>query len=351
MNAAQMQRLLSLLLSIAVCFGALLSACSETQVPRFPHRLHLTGLACGVPGKPKCLTCNSCHSVSQPAREYKLPSSELCQDCHRDEQRQILATLTLAPPRISGQININHDQHLRMPSINGQCVSCHSGVVRAGESTLPPMSRCFSCHEHQEQWNRSECTPCHETKDLKRTLPRTFLQHDAAFMRRHGDVAAHENSLCQSCHTQKDCQVCHDVTQNLSAEARKPESFEGPFMHRGDFLSRHAIEARAASARCATCHTPETCDSCHVARGVSGNASNARNPHPPGWVSNISGAGNLHGSEARRDILLCAGCHDQGPATNCIRCHKVGAYGGNPHPAGFRSGREPNAEMCRYCHE
>jgi hypothetical protein len=187
---------------------------------------------------------------------------------------------------------------------------------------------------------------------LRRTTPRTFLQHDAAFLRRHGDLSTFEQSLCQTCHTQRDCQACHDVSQGwMMAGLHVPEAFQGPFVHRGDFMSRHSIEARAASARCATCHAPQTCDACHLKSGVSGNALHTRNIHPPGWVGSSAAFTSLHGREARRDLLSCAGCHEQGPATNCIRCHKVGAYGGNPHPHGWDSAREPSAQMCRYCHD
>jgi hypothetical protein len=84
---------------------------------------------------------------------------------------------------------------------------------------------------------------------------------------------------------------------------------------------------------------------------VSGNAISGRSPHPPGWVGTNTQASSFHGRAARRDILACASCHEQGPATNCIRCHKVGAYGGNPHPNGWRSARSVDEEMCRYCHE
>ena len=35
---------------------------------------------------------------------------------------------------------------------------------------------------------------------------------------------------------------------------------------------------------------------------------------------------------------------------NCIRCHQVGSYGGNPHPRGWQSARSPKDSMCRYCH-
>jgi hypothetical protein len=141
------------------------------------------------------------------------------------------------------------------------------------------------------------------------------------------------------------------VTQDLTIERRRPERIDRNFVHRGDFITRHAIEAESQPARCLSCHTPETCDSCHVARGVSANRILGRNPHPPGWVGTAPGDHSRHGREARRDILSCASCHEQGASTNCIRCHKVGAFGGNPHPGGWRSTQSESSKMCRYCHE
>jgi hypothetical protein len=231
-------------------------------------------------------------------------------------------------------------------------VPCHAGVVDPKRSPLPPMSQCFGCHEHAEQWEHGQCTPCHESEALRHTLPVTFLKHDNAFLRHHGDAMAQRQqaSLCQNCHTQAQCQSCHDVTQDLTVEARRPDAIESGQVHRGDFMVRHAIEARSQPAKCLSCHTVQTCDSCHVARGVSANVANPANPHPPEWVGTNTSSSNFHGTAARRDILSCAACHEAGPATNCIRCHQVGGYGGNPHPRGWKSARGSDAEMCRYCH-
>jgi hypothetical protein len=98
------------------------------------------------------------------------------------------------------------------------------------------------------------------------------------------------------------------------------------------------------------CHTVETCDACHLARGVSGNGADSANPHPPGWIGANPRARSFHGRAARRDIVACASCHEQGAATNCIRCHTVGAFGGNPHPGGWKSARSKGDTICRYCH-
>jgi hypothetical protein len=342
---------LSLLLAIAVVFGAVFAACQSAKNPRFPHVMHLTELACGGPGQQACLSCASCHAPSQKGRAHKLPNASLCEECHKEDAHEVAQVLESVPDRPHGEISFNHDKHLAMGPIAGQCVPCHAGVVRADQATIPPMSKCFSCHEHEAEWERGECAPCHEQSDLRRTMPETFLRHDEDFMKHHGSAAVTEQKLCQSCHAASDCQACHDVTQALSVEMRKPEKIEQNFVHKGDFMVRHAIEAQSQSAKCASCHEPQDCDACHVERGVSGNALNGRNPHPPGWVGGDTQANDFHGQVARRDLLSCAGCHEQGPATNCIRCHKVGAYGGNPHPRGWKSAREPASQMCRYCHE
>lgn len=341
----------SLPLFIVMLAAVAIAACADRAEPRFPHRVHLAELECGKPGKPDCLTCNACHAVSKRDRAHKLPEKELCARCHRDDAHDVMAVLGVVPERVSGRIHFDHDQHLWMGPIQGQCVGCHAGVVEPRRPTLPPMKQCFSCHEHEDEWKRAVCTPCHVQADLERTMPQTFLRHDAGFARRHGTLARENEKLCRACHSQASCDDCHDVSQNLAIERRQPERIEREFVHRGDFMTRHAIEAESQPSRCMRCHTVETCDACHVARGVSGNAINPRNPHPPGWVGTARTVRSLHAREARRDIVACASCHDQGPATNCIRCHKVGAYGGNPHPAGFKSLQRQDSGMCRYCHE
>jgi hypothetical protein len=274
----------------------------------------------------------------------------LCQDCHRKDAAQVLPALTAKPARPYGEIRMNHDRHLAMPEIHGQCVPCHAGVTAPGSSTLPPMSQCFGCHQHETEWQAGECAPCHEQRELGRMLPQTFLRHDTDFAKHHGSQATEKPQLCSACHTQASCTGCHDTSQALGIEMQRPEQLGSHQVHRGDFMTRHALEAAAQPARCLSCHTPQTCDSCHLQRGVSAGSLGAVNPHPPEWVGTNTASSNFHGVAARRDVTACAACHDQGPLTNCIRCHKVGAYGGNPHPASFRSSQSLGSEMCRYCH-
>jgi hypothetical protein len=343
--------------SIEYCWRALFmflaglaAACSDHSTARFPHALHLAGIACGISGKPACLTCTSCHSPLARGAAPSLPPVSRCASCHHGDPSRLRAEVSAPIEHPYGSIAFDHDRHLALKGVEGQCVSCHAGVVEAGGPRLPPMSKCLGCHEHEEQWNRGQCAPCHALAEVRRVLPQTFLRHEGDFMQHHGTDAVQQKQLCQACHAQADCEGCHDASQDLSVERRQPEAVQKNFVHRGDFMTTHAIEAQSQPARCLRCHTTDTCDSCHLARGVSAGLVQGRNPHPPGWVGNNAGARSFHGAAARRDILLCASCHDQGPATNCIRCHKVGAYGGNPHPGGWKSTRSESSQMCRYCH-
>lgn len=339
--------------TIALLFALMAAAVSGAcaQIPlTFSHEAHLSNPSCGGPGEPDCLKCVTCHAPMGDGRASRLPEVKLCSSCHQNEGKKMSRLLEERPLRPYGQILFDHDAHLQMKEISGQCVPCHMGVVTEGTPPLPPMSQCFTCHEHQEQWERSNCTPCHKRADLEETLPETFLEHNPAFLRRHGNLAQTQESLCKSCHTQADCQSCHDLSSALTMEQQRPDAIENNMVHRGDFFVRHALEARSQPARCVSCHSPQDCDSCHIEQGVSGNIVGGRNPHPPGWASGNPESRDFHGRAARRDLISCAGCHDAGPQTNCIRCHQVGGPGGNPHPRGWTSERQPADEMCRYCH-
>ncbi len=346
-------RLLDLMLLLALGVG-LVVACS-TQPPQFSHPLHLTRIACGGPGLPQCLSCATCHKVA--GEGSKLPPVSVCRRCHKPND-SALAAFRPAPDEpeinLARTVHFEHAKHLKMPSLRGQCVPCHGGVVSTSPDTpanpFPDMKRCFKCHEHQQEWDRAQCTPCHSRAKISKVMPQTFLRHDAAFQRHHGTYAREKRAVCQNCHSESQCNDCHDVTQGLRVEKREPDAIQRRFVHRGDWLTVHPIEAKSQPRRCLSCHSTESCDACHVQHGVSGNAFEGANPHPPGWVGSNPDAADFHGRAARRDILTCAGCHDQGPATNCIRCHAVGGPGGNPHPHGWKSARSDNASMCRYCH-
>ncbi|MEO8901079.1 MAG: cytochrome c3 family protein, partial [Polyangiaceae bacterium] len=226
-------------LALLLVVAALAAACAERPAPRFPHKLHLAGLSCGSPGQAPCLSCTSCHAVAQRGG-HALPSVGSCASCHRNDHTLLQAVISAPRPRPYGTIAFDHGQHLRMPDVAGQCVPCHAGVVEAGSARLPPMKQCLGCHEHEAQWNLGQCAPCHALPEIKRALPQTFLKHEGDFMQHHGTEAVQQKKLCQACHAQADCEGCHDASQDLSIERRRPEAVTSTFAHRGDFMSRHA---------------------------------------------------------------------------------------------------------------
>ena len=344
-------------LFVALALAVVLAACTDSAPKRFPHELHLTQIACGGPKQPDCLSCASCHRLREKGPPT-FPEVSTCAAslCHNPSEKAGLAEIQPVEDdraALAKGIRFNHQKHLAKQEIKGQCIPCHGGAIQTADDKprFPPMSKCFGCHEHRAQWDRGQCFPCHARPDIEHLLPKTFLRHDAAFAKKHGQQSRQNGQVCQQCHTESQCNDCHDASQRIPVERRRPDAIERSFVHRGDFVARHSIEAKLQPARCARCHEPQTCDACHVERGVSGNRKSGLNPHPTGWIGPNTESRDFHGHSARRDILACAGCHDQGPATNCIRCHKVGGYGGNPHPKGWKSSRSDSAAMCRYCHE
>ena len=344
-----MKRVIGLAL-VAMIAGA----CARGLLTRFPHRLHLASLECGGPGQPECLSCTSCHADETAAGHWTAPAPKNCASCH-SKDTHVFARSTRPPeaPLPDGKrIVFEHERHLSQPELKGQCVKCHAGAVglEGGAPLFPPMATCTGCHHHREQFETNVCTTCHRAADLRALEPKSFLAHDAAWPRRHGASAKANPDQCSLCHSQTSCDSCHDSSKALGPATRNPDALERTLVHRFDFLSRHALEARSQPGQCVTCHVATECDACHATRGVSGSIRDGASPHPPLWASGLGRESNTHANAARRDITSCAACHDQGPSTNCVRCHKVGALGGSPHPTGWRSPEPTTSAQCAVCH-
>jgi hypothetical protein len=339
---------------LAVVVLVLAAACARQLLTRFDHRMHLAERPCGGEGQQACLACVSCHQGRAGEHDtFAPPGAAKCSACHeKDGEEKLTHALrpAIAVQPAGKSIQFDHDKHLTLPEVKGQCVKCHAGAVGfEGSSRLfPPMATCTGCHNHQEQFASGVCTNCHRTEDLRGLKPTSFLPHDAAWMRRHGDSARTDGAQCAMCHAQTSCDACHESSRPLRAALANPGKIEREFVHRFDFISRHALESQLAPGQCFTCHVRNECNACHASRGVSPSVRGAQNPHPPGWASGM--ISNSHGAAARRDIASCAACHDQGAASNCVRCHKVGAMGGTPHMRGFKSTEPITSPSCAPCH-
>jgi hypothetical protein len=283
----------------------------------------------------KCLECH---------KEKNVP--EGCAFCHTDVKS------ASHWPKRDIRLHFDHSKHVEL--VKEDCTKCHSALSEPGRPA--PLSAghaaCLSCHNHAEQYANASCATCHVDLASYPLVPLTEVSHDGDFLRRHGLIAKSTGASCATCHDQNFCLDCHARTTMVKVETIMADRPDRAFIHRNDFLGRHSVDARADPVSCQRCHSPSTCETCHQLEHVAGGSPNARNPHPPGWV--LPGSGAFHGDAARRDILSCASCHDQGDQSNCVQCHKVGGIGGDPHPGDFSAhhslGEARGDGRCFACH-
>jgi len=315
----------------------------------FPHSPHVDG----------DVDCKACHGAIVKATELEnrvrhvaLPkkNSDDCSGCH-DE----IPKLTIPARTREFDVRFNHAAHLAKPNVS--CKTCHPAPPEAkqAEPSKPSMSACTSCHKHATDFAEARCTPCHQ--DLKRyEKPVASFKHAGEWLKLHGAMARPTAETCAQCHEQTFCADCHSATTvPVRQSIAFPEEVKRDFIHRGDFVSRHMIEAGANPASCRKCHGSQFCDSCHSLQNVSPLSTNPtlRDPHPAGWSNPAQG--NLHAAAARRNIVACAACHDHGPAaaeTVCLGCH-AGAGGANPHPPSFLTKHRNDSKakgVCQACH-
>jgi hypothetical protein len=221
------------------------------------------------------------------------------------------------------------------------------------------MATCTACHNHQDDFARAKCTPCHVDLKEYELKPVTAFAHVGEWLLKHGAFARPSAETCAACHDQTYCADCHSATTTPARPSILfPEEVTREFIHRGDYISRHTVDVAAFPASCRKCHGSAFCETCHTLQGLTPGAPNVRDPHPRGWA-NDRASGHFHGDAARANIINCSGCHDQGGAAICVQCHAVGGpasppSGVDPHPAGWRSRHNRNDcqhnTMCQACH-
>ncbi|MBK9516733.1 MAG: hypothetical protein IPO09_05115 [Anaeromyxobacter sp.] len=327
----------------------------------FPHTPH-------VEGEVDCLSCHASivkdSTLEARVRHVALPkkNSDACNGCHDDKEFKDKISKKVIPARTRAfSVRFNHAAHLAKPGVT--CTQCHTALPDPGQEAPPrlSMSACTACHQHQRDFAEARCTPCHV--DLKQyEKPVAAFQHAGDFLKTHGQLARPTAESCAQCHEQTYCADCHSATTAPGRQAVIfPEAVQRDFIHRGDYVSRHMIEAGASPASCRKCHGSKFCESCHEQQNRFQPPTSALqpiNPHPSGWGLNKAG-GNFHGTAARKNIVACAGCHDNGPTAICINCHKsgdlvpgTGQPMPSPHPASWNKKISDIAKnkMCGACH-
>ena len=335
MNARPL--LLPLALLAAACSGA--AKKPEAQAPqpyKFPHSTHVeAGLA-----------CTECHApvlksggLREGVIDVQVPAkSEACAGCH-DPIPKYTPVQTFVPA-----VNFSHAWHA--PMLKGDCTTCHKKFTEPGDTSkpVPAMATCTACHNHAQDFAVGRCQPCH--LDLKRypLKPIAEYTHEANFLETHGEWARQSAATCSTCHDQTMCAQCHTATTRpLPPSVEFPEKVTREFIHRGDWISRHAMEEAADPASCKKCHGQAYCQSCHAYQNVAPGGTSPRDPHPSNWLQ-------VHGTQARMNIVACAACHDQGSGAICVACHRQGGI--NPHPPGWKgpASQKTSNPTCRACH-
>lgn len=344
---ARMSLLMILTLALAACAGVLGLKSTSRSHP-FEHRAHvLKGI--------NCVVCHAGIATTGDNDPLHFPSTKECRSCHTKPHDEHDCTSCHGESHVREGAELAR-QHLRfehrkhMPRVKGDCVRCHSEVaVQQPMALRPTMATCFSCHEHQDQWQVRNCDGCHVDLTAENTLPSSHLVHDGDWIREHGVRAASSRDLCSSCHTERSCAACHGVNVPALPAKLAFDDVRLSGLHRAGFKSRHAEEARAQPGLCSSCHSENACIQCHAASHVAPGGG-TKSPHPPNWISPSRGGGD-HGIQARIDPMACASCHGGAGEQLCVSCHRVGGAGGNPHGRGFSSTKDKLHDVpCRSCH-
>jgi Cytochrome c7 and related cytochrome c len=254
--------------------------------------------------------------------------------------------------RAPGPHPFEHRAHTRAGL---SCLSCHTGVDKAGDHDplhLPADESCVSCHKQPH--DPRSCTGCHGgpllaqgAADARAHLRYSHEQHVpvAKFncVRCHSDVARDGEFLrprmatCFGCHEHEDefaqrtCDRCH---VDLAEEDVVPQSH---LVHDGDWLREHGTRAGGERDLCETCHSQRFCGGCH---GVNVPALPARVAFDAPDTASVHRAGfrARHADEARGAPGLCTSCHRD---SFCVGCHEdkrvAGPEAATPHPPGWVS--------------
>lgn len=270
---------------------------------KFSHKYHLKE---GV----ECTSCHTKVTESVTGTEDNLPTMETCFACHDGSTApnecttcHFNADKAKDVPRITDYQKIfAHKNHIDRKI---ECSTCHIGISKVDIATLdniPTMDSCFACHDNIKAPRR--CELCHD--DLKTKRPKN---HTANWSHEHQNVAKEVRSgpqECSLCHKEDFCQRCH---QGDNADR---------WTHSLNFALNHAISARGREIECQSCHEEVSfCTECHANLGIKPASHSQSN-----WANFVLGDGGGHKLQARKDMDLCASCHDLEDAEPvCVTCH------------------------------
>lgn len=302
-----------------------------------------------------------------------------CNDCHAS-----LAT-TYTVNSVAG-VKFSHGAHMTY-----DCTACHPRFphTRAG-TEIPTVKVCYNCHglRHGPQGviASDDCGKCHPGKTRADLVP---SYHKAANWAQAGHVGKAKSELrstCMMCHTQSQCDTCHNRT-SVSWETTLTYSYDAG----NGCLSCHRstlprLEAPVSASKLdASAHRNLTCPQCHpdfkyvdgpnksklwdVNAGTACGADGCHAKENAAWVKSVHGTAVLTGKDT--SAATCGGCHGghnierlktqaakdrlylSGATTCAGRCHThdnaIASYGDWWHGNGYKAG-SVDAPACWTCH-
>ncbi len=252
------------------------------------------------------IECETCHEGAWSAENLLgiLPDHVTCENCHEVDDTDECGLCHVGGDAPSGRARKTLGYGDRVPRVpnfihakhvgeeDEPCAACHQ-LQDSGYMSQPAHAECRSCHATASGFQ--DCTMCHGPGDPPRPD-----SHTSQYRAMHALDASWDQEQCQSCHTQTDCQDCHNGDNVW------------PRVHELNYAYSHALDARSFEFLCTTCHAdPEYCVSCHVAERVY-----PQNHSRADWIP------GQHGIEASYNIETCIACHDQGQNDPiCANCH------------------------------
>jgi hypothetical protein len=145
---------------------------------------------------------------------------------------------------------------LFLPLVVIACATARNGYIPPAKH--PPI------YEMGER--RVYCVRCHGYGKEKVDFEK--YNHTVFFTDSHRLAAYQDERVCAMCHETSFCNICHIVpSSELKPSLQYPTENHRRFQHRGDYISRHRIEARVDPSSCFRCHgnprSSQTCRPCH----------------------------------------------------------------------------------------
>lgn len=270
--------------------------------------------------------CAACHDVEAS-----------CSTCHTNPDK---IKKPVAKTENQRRVNFVHTEH---KDALADCSVCHPDPDKKF-NRKSGHEACSKCHS--EQIENLLCSLCHRELSYSGLSELAGFTHKDNFLAEHAVFAKRSTQTCTQCHSQAYCNGCHSRNQSIKPSLQFPEKVKASFIHRGDWITAHRIEAKVEDGRCLKCHSISECSKCHNRVGVSPAADDPSFKHEAGWIT-------IHGKKAREEITSCASCHQKNGPGRCTSCHAASA-GINPHPDGFGGklkGLTKSDRMCAQCHD